>query len=109
MKRLVVATIFGALACTPLAAQDQALVAKGKALAVKNHCAMCHVVEGKGGKIGNPLDGVSQRRDDGALRRILTDPVREFPDAKVKMPKIAWGPGEIDAVVAYLQTLKAPK
>ncbi len=60
MKRLLAATtILGALACAPLAAQDQALVAKGKALTVKNHCAMCHVLEGQGGKIGNPLDGVS--------------------------------------------------
>ncbi len=107
MKRLLIATMFGALAYAPLAAQDPALAAKGKALAVKNHCAMCHVLEGTGGKIGNPLDGVSQRKDDAALRRILTDPGKEFPDAKVKMPKVAWGPGELDAVVAYLKTLKA--
>ncbi len=89
------------------AAQDPKLVAKGQGLAVKNKCSMCHIVAGKGGKIGKPLDGVSERRDAAAMRRILTDPLKEFPDEKIKMPKVAWAPGDVDAVIAYLETLKA--
>jgi cytochrome c2 len=90
------------------AAQDQKLVSKGQRLTVDHKCSMCHVLAGKGGKIGKPLDGVSERRDAAALGRALRDPLKEFPDAKVKMTKVAWAPGEVDAVIAYLQTLKAP-
>jgi cytochrome c2 len=89
------------------AAQDQSLVSKGQRLSAQHKCSMCHVLAGKGGKIGKPLDGVSERRDAAALGRILKDPLKEFPDAKIKMPKVEWAAGEVDAVIAYLQTLKA--
>lgn len=89
------------------AAQDAKAVAKGQELAVKNHCSMCHLLAGKGGKIGKPLDGVTDRLDAARIKAILTDPLKEFPNEKVKMPKVAWQAGDIDAVVAYLQTLKA--
>lgn len=89
------------------AAQDAKAVAKGQALTFKNRCSMCHQLGGRGGKIGKPLDGVSDRLDAAAIKRILTDPLKEFPNEKVKMPKVAWEAGDIDAVVAYLQTLKA--
>ncbi len=89
------------------AAQDAKLVAKGQELAVKNHCSMCHQIDGKGNKIGKPLDGVTARLDTAKIKQILADPLKEFPNEKVKMPKVAWQPGDIDAVVAYLQTLKA--
>jgi cytochrome c2 len=88
-------------------AQDAKAAAKGQELAVKNHCSMCHLVAGKGGKIGKPLDGVTDRLDVAKIKSILADPLKEFPDEKVKMPKVAWQAGDIDAVVAYLQTLKA--
>ncbi len=91
------------------AAQDAKAVAKGQELAVKNHCSMCHLVAGKGGKIGKPLDGVTDRLDAAKIKSILADPLKEFPNEKIKMPKVAWQPGDIDAVVAYLQTLKAAK
>ncbi len=87
-------------------AQDSKAVAKGQELATKNHCAMCHMIDGKGGKIGKPLDGVTTRLDAAKIKEILADPLKEFPNEKVKMPKVAWQPGDIDAVVAYLQTLK---
>jgi mono/diheme cytochrome c family protein len=87
-------------------AQDAKAVAKGQELSVKNHCSMCHLIDGKGGKFGKPLDGVSARLDAAKIKAILADPLKEFPNEKVKMPKVAWQPGDIDAVVAYLQTLK---
>jgi cytochrome c2 len=89
------------------AAQDAKAVAKGEGLAVKNHCSMCHQINGKGGKIGKPLDGVTDRLDAAKIKEILADPLKEFPNEKIKMPKVAWAGGDIDAVVAYLQTLKA--
>ena len=43
--------------------------------------------------------------------RNLRDPQAAFPDAKIKMPKVAWAAGDVDAMIVYLQTLKggAPK
>jgi len=104
---ILVAVASLALASALAYAQDPKLVTKGQKLTVEHKCSMCHSVAGKGGKIGKAFDGVSARYDAAALTRILTDPLKEFPDAKVKMPKVAWAAGDIDAVVAYLQTLKA--
>ncbi len=110
VKRIsVLVGVVAIIAAFAAAAQapDPKLVAKGQTLAVKHKCSMCHLVAGKGGKIGKPLDGVSELRDEAALRRILMNPAKEFPDEKIKMPPVAWAPGEVDAVVAYLKTLKA--
>ena len=106
LKPVLVVAACLALVSGPAGAQDQKLVGKGQDLTVKNKCALCHVIAGKGGKIGKSLDGVAARLDTTAIRRILSDPQKEFPDAKVKMPKVAWATGDIDAVIAYLQTLK---
>jgi mono/diheme cytochrome c family protein len=105
----LVAVACFAMVAGSAAAQDAKAVAKGQDLAVKNHCSMCHQLAGKGGKIGKPLDGVADRLDAARIKAILTDPLKEFPNEKVKMPKVAWQAGDIDAVVAYLQTLKAGK
>lgn len=89
-----------------MSAQDAKLVARGKGLVAEHRCAMCHTIEAKGGKLSKSLDGVSEHRDAAALARILTDPQKEFPDARIKMPTVAWQAGEMAAVIAYLQTLK---
>ena len=107
VKRIVLTVVCLVAVSGYVAAQDPKLVAKGQTLAVKNKCSMCHLLAGKGGKIGKPLDGVSERLDAVAIRKILTDPLKEFPNEKIKMPKVAWDAGDVDAVVAYLQTLKA--
>jgi cytochrome c2 len=66
-------------------------------------------VADKGGKLGPALDGVADRRDADAMRRILLHPDKELSDPayKVKMPTFPFKEGEIDDLVAYLQTLKA--
>ena len=107
-----VAVLTGLLALVVVAsaaAQDTKLVAKGEGLAKKHNCAMCHAIAGKGGKISKALDGIGERYDADGLRKILTDPQKVFPDAKIKMPKVAWATGDVDAVIAYLQSLKAAK
>jgi len=93
-------------AASSLNAQDATLVARGRTLVAEHRCAMCRTIAAKGGKLSKSLDGVSERRDSAALTPILTDPQKEFPDAKIKMPTFAWQAGEIATVVAYLQTLK---
>jgi cytochrome c2 len=108
MLRLNLIIVATALISTgsSLSAQDPKPVAKGQALVAEHRCAMCHTISGKGGKLSKSLDGVSERRDAAALTRILTDPQKEFPDAKIKMPTVAWQAGDMAAVIAYLQTLK---
>jgi cytochrome c2 len=103
---LIIFTVVLIATGSSLYAQDAKIVARGQTLVAEHRCAMCHTISGKGGKLSKSLDGVSERRDSAALTRILTDPQKEFPDAKIKMPTVAWQTGEVAAVVAYLQTLK---
>jgi cytochrome c2 len=105
-SNLIIAAFALAATGSSLNAQDATLVARGQALAGQHRCTMCHTIAAKGGKLSKSLDGVSERRDAAALTRILSDPQKEFPDARIKMPKVPWQPGEVAAVVAYLQTLK---
>ncbi len=107
MSLILIGTAFVALTVAAAQAPDPKLVAKGQALVVEHKCAMCHTVAGKGGKLSASLDGVSARRDAAGLKRALEDPLAEFPQAKIKMPKVLWKPGDVDAVVAFLQSLKA--
>lgn len=87
-----------------------AKVDQGRQLFEKNRCLLCHKLGDTGGTLSVALDGVASRRDAKAMRRILTEPDQALKDstAKVKMPKFPLKDEEIDALVAYLQTLRAP-
>ena len=70
-------------------------------------CAVCHSLEGQGGKFkekGGALDGVGSKRDEAWLRAYFADPKSKIPDAK--MPKLKLTPAEWDTLVAYMLTLK---
>jgi mono/diheme cytochrome c family protein len=73
-------------------------------------CALCHSLEGKGGKkadLGGPLDGVGAKRDEAWLRAYMKDPKSKIDGAK--MPKIKLSDEEFDAMVEKLLSLtKAP-
>jgi cytochrome c2 len=103
---LIIAAVALIATGSSLNAQDAKLIDRGRALVAEHRCTMCHTIAAKGGKLSKSLDGVSERRDAAALTRILTDPQKELPDAKIKMPTVAWQAGEMAAVMAYLQTLK---
>jgi cytochrome c2 len=85
--------------------------AKGRLLYDQYKCGLCHQLEGKGGKLSVALDGVADRRTADAMKRILINPAKELADskAKVKMPVLPFKEGEVDTLVAFLQTLKKPK
>jgi len=87
---------------------DPAKVEQGRQLFEKNKCLLCHKLDGKGGTLSVPLDGVADRHDAEALGRILRDPANELKDskAKVKMPKFPLTDEEVEDLVAYLRTLK---
>ncbi|MGH7894468.1 MAG: c-type cytochrome [Candidatus Binatia bacterium] len=70
-------------------------------------CKLCHSIQGEGGKQaekGGKLDGVGAKRDAAWLKAYIEDPKSKMPDAK--MPKLKLAPEELDALVAYMLTLK---
>ena len=107
------AAAFGMIVClgfaSPLAAQD-AKVAKGEKLYGEQKCAMCHSIGDKGNKKG-PLDGVGTKLKAEELRSWLVDTkamtaksgATRKPDMK-SYDKLA--KDDVDALVAYMQTLK---
>jgi len=87
---------------------DPAKVDEGRQLFEKNKCLLCHKLDGKGGTLSVPLDGVADRLDAEAIDRVLLDPETALKDskAKVKMPRFPLTDDEIAALVAYLRTLE---
>lgn len=111
MRRVVMAVVMGLVVGVggEVFAQDAKLAEAGKKLYDSTGCAKCHQVDGKGMKL-SILDGVGSRLTAADLRMWLTDP--DAMSAKlpkkpiIKMPKVVLKDPEIDALVAYLQTLK---
>ena len=109
----VAALTLTALAAAPRVAraQDAELVAKGKKVYDAQKCSMCHSIAGKGGK-SSPLDGVGTKLTAEQIHEWIVEPIamakkvgstKKPPMAKKydKLPK-----GDIDALVAYMQSLK---
>jgi mono/diheme cytochrome c family protein len=116
MKRVLVGAI-SALALVAFAgaasAQD-AKVAKGKQLFTDQKCAMCHSIDGKGNPKG-PLDAVGATLSGDDIRGWITDPAGSAVKAKAeRKPPMstmaakykALPKDDVDALVAYLSTLK---
>ena len=104
------------LAGTALSAQapDPKLANEGKKLYATYKCDKCHQIAGRGSKKG-PLDGVGTKLSAADIKRWFTHPV-EMEAKLEKKPKgtdaMSYAlknkgiePGEIDALVAYMQTL----
>jgi mono/diheme cytochrome c family protein len=92
---------------TPTPAQVEA----GRRLYVDEKCSVCHQIAGQGNK-RFPLDGVGRRLTAADLRRWFTHTV-EMEDRLPKQPAIRMSSrkyrlsdAELDALVAYLQSLK---
>ena len=91
-----------------IAAQDAKLVEAGKKLYTTYNCQKCHKI-GDVGKL-SVLDGVASKLTAEEIRTWLVSPdemtakLKKKP--KVKMKKQEYKPGEVDAVMAYLLTLK---
>lgn len=113
MKRaFVIAMGIGAVvlwAGTALA-QD-AKAAKAMDVFVKQKCTTCHSIAGRGSKKG-PLDDVGSKLTPAQIREWLVDPVgmaaktQPPPTRKPPMKKKALPAEDLDALVAYLSTLK---
>jgi mono/diheme cytochrome c family protein len=82
-------------------------VAQGKQLVEQKKCSICHSIDGKGGKIGKPLNGVAEGKTDDFLGQALLDPKKAIaPDTKMPSYKDKLKAEEVKAVVEYLKSLK---
>jgi cytochrome c2 len=94
-----------------LAAQDPKQVDTGKQLFSAKGCPKCHQIAGKGNKV-NKLDGVASKLSEADMRKWLTSPAdmeaKLDHKAKITMSskKVSLKAAEVDALIAYLQTLK---
>jgi mono/diheme cytochrome c family protein len=104
--------VFALIASAGIAqAQDAAAVKKGQEVYTAQKCSVCHSIAGKGGK-ANPLDGVGAKLSAADLKAWIVTPVEAAAKAKsTKKPPMPakYGklpPADIDAMVAYMLSLK---
>jgi mono/diheme cytochrome c family protein len=102
---LGVALVMGMAATA--AAQDAR--AKGEQLYVAQKCALCHSIAGKGNQKGS-LDGVGSKLTPDEIRQWLVDAkamtAKTKAQRKPEMRNYTLAKEEVDALVAYLSSLK---
>jgi mono/diheme cytochrome c family protein len=107
MTTLVIAVGFA----TAMPAAGQDAVKKGQTVYTAQKCQVCHLIAGKGSK-ANPLDGVGGKLSADEIKQWITHPVEAAAKAKsTKKPPMPAKYGtlpaaDIDALVAYMQSLK---
>jgi len=110
MKKMLIAAagmafVFGA----SVLAQDAGKIEEGKKLYEAQKCATCHQIAGKGNKMF-PLDGVGSKLAAADLKKWLTSPdemtAKLAKKPPMKMKKYDLKDAELDALVAYMLSLK---
>lgn len=98
-----------------VAAKETASSKEGSKLYEKLNCASCHMLKGKGGMLGPPLDGIGGHRGKQWLEARLLDPeiqMREFPEIFGGRPNIMPHPGvsrkQASQIADYLLSLPEP-
>jgi mono/diheme cytochrome c family protein len=98
------------LAAGPAAAQDKAAIERGIKVYAEQKCSVCHAIDGKGNAKG-PLDDVGSKYSAAELKLWITSPTdmakKHNATRKPPMKSYASLPAaDVDALVAYLQTVK---
>jgi mono/diheme cytochrome c family protein len=90
-------------------AQDKAAIDKGMKVyeTATPKCSVCHSIAGKG-NAKSPLDGVGSKLTADEIRMWITDPKGMAAKAKAPttMPVSKLEKADVDALVAYLSSLK---
>lgn len=110
--RFLFLAFFGTLTAVavPAFAQNPALAERGMKLYTDQKCSMCHSIAGKGNPKGI-LDDVGARLSADDLRHWLVNPQEMRDKAKHDRKPLmksftSLSKDDLDALVAYLQTLK---
>jgi len=113
-KAMLLTSVMALAACSATlsaAGQDAAAAKKGEAIYGAQKCMTCHAISGKGNK-NNPLDKVGAKLSAADIKEWIVSPLEMAkktnstgkPPMPAKYAKLA--PAEIDALVAYMQSLK---
>ena len=108
MRSAVITAVLCLGVAAAAAAQD-AKVTKGQQLFVDQKCTLCHSIGDKGNKKG-PLDGVASKLSADDIRSWITDAKAMIAKTKAtrkpEMKVFTLPKDDVDALVAYLETLK---
>jgi mono/diheme cytochrome c family protein len=106
MRAVIIAGFILAAGVAGLSAAD---AKKGEQLYGEQKCGLCHSIGDKGNKKG-PLDGVAAKYSADELRQWIVDAkgmtVKTKAPRKPEMKNYALQKDDVDALVAYMQTLK---
>ena len=107
VRVMLCVVVFGLSVAVPAVAQEAR--AAGEKLFTEQKCTLCHSVAGKGNAKG-PLDEVGSKLKADEIRAWITDAkamtAKVKPERKPEMKAYDLPKGDVDALVAYLTTLK---
>ncbi len=109
IRRIAVLAALTFVSGITLSAQDAKQIEAGKKVYDTYKCQKCHKTGEAGSKL-SPLDGVATKLTADEIRQWLVSPdemtakLKKKP--KVKMKKVDYKPGELDALMAYMLSLK---
>ncbi len=109
MKRIVMMAVVTLALCAGNVAAQDAKVKKGMQVYATEKCSQCHSIAGKGNAKGK-MDDVGSKLTPAEIKDWIVDPVgmaaKNKKDRKPPMKKKAMSADDVDALVAYLSTLK---
>lgn len=110
MSRMILVVALAGLVFPRVASAQDALAKKGQQVFADQKCSMCHSVAGKGNANGS-LDQAASKWKAEELRQWITSAkemaAKHEATRKPVMKDFSGLPkGDVDALVAYLQTLK---
>jgi mono/diheme cytochrome c family protein len=78
----------------------------GRQLVAAQGCASCHVINGQGGSIGPPLDGIASRRAAAYIHSYIENPKNLNPNASMPafLPPLTHE--QVEDITQYLLTVR---
>jgi mono/diheme cytochrome c family protein len=73
-----------------------------RSLETRLACLGCHVIDGRGGRVGPPLDGLAERADAAYVARMIRDPAATVPGTL--MPRERMSDRDAARLTTYLLT-----
>lgn len=100
MRKIIIILIFIISGTATITIAQNAEIKKGKRLAEKNKCTICH----REGGLASPMNTLAEGKTSEFLKGALLNPAETLgPDTK--MPAYPFNEQEIEATIAYLQSL----